>query len=121
MVDVSGKNVFLCGPMTGICAYNVVSFAWAHKRLLDAGAERVFDPAYEWYASLVEKCEQDDHEKCMARTISELVRLDGRGNHYYDMVVALGGWEHSDGAKTEVRVARACGILVYEYADVVGQ
>lgn len=119
MVDVSGKNVFLCGPMTGICAYNVVSFAWAHKRLLDAGAERVFDPAYEWYTSLVEKCERDDHDKCMVYTISELVKIDGRGNHYYDMVVALDGWQGSEGAKTEASVARACGIPVYELAEVV--
>ena len=119
MVDVKHKNVFLCGPMTGIFAYNVSEFAWVHKRLLDAGAERVFDPAYEWYTSLVEKCERDDHDECMMRTIHELVQIDGRGNHYYDMVVALGGWEHSDGAQTEASVARVCGIPVYELAEVV--
>jgi len=116
---VSGKNVFLCGPMTGIYAYNVDSFAWAHKMIVDKGAAHVFDPAYEWYTSLVEKCERDDHDKCMAYTISELVKIDGMSQHYYDMVVVLDGWQGSEGASTEVCVARACGIPVYELTEVV--
>lgn len=121
MIDVRGKNVFLCGPMTGLYAYNVARFAWAHKSLLDAGAERVFDPAYEWYASLDAGHERDDHDSCMRRTISELATGNGEGNAFYDMVITIDGWKDSEGASTEVRVARACGIPVYEMQEALGR
>lgn len=119
MVDVKHKNVFLCGPMTGCHAYNVAEFAWAHKKLLDAGAERVFDPAYEWYTSLDVGHERDAHDECMLRTISELTTTKDGGKAFYDMVITLDGWQGSEGACTEVCVARACGIPVHDLADVI--
>ena len=120
MVDVTDKKVFLCGPMTGLDAYNVAGFAWANKKLRDMGAEYVFDPAFEWYESVANGHEVSDHDECMTNTIRNLVSMDGRGQHYYDMVVTLDGWRDSAGARTEIQVALACGIPVYEFADVVG-
>lgn len=120
MIDVNGKKVFLCGPMTGRYAYNVAEFAWAHKRLNDMGADTVFDPAYEWYASVASGYEVDDHGTCMAKTIKELTATRVGGDMHYDMLVTLDGWKDSEGTKTEVEVARACGIPVYELQDVVG-
>ena len=119
MADVKHKNVFLCGPMTGIFAYNVSEFAWVHKRLLDAGAERVFDPAYEWYTSIANGHERDAYDECMRRTIGELVSGKDNSKAFYDMVVALPGWEHSDVASTEVSVAKACGIPVHQLVEVI--
>lgn len=120
MVDVKDKNVFLCGPMTGLPSYNVEKFAAANKFLRNLGADRVYDPAFKWYTSLVSGYECTDHDACMRRTIGELTIGTNDGHAYYDLLVTLDGWKDSEGAKTEVEVARACGIPVYELQDVVG-
>lgn len=118
-VDVNGKRVFLCGPMTGVFAYNASDFAWAHKRLGDLGARAVFDPAYEWYTSVARGREVDDWRVCMRRTLAELVGDPDCEEAPYDMVVALDGWRNSVGARTEVQVARACGVPVHGIEEVV--
>lgn len=118
-MNVRGKRVFLSGPMTGRHAYNVAEFAKAHERLNELGAERVFDHAFEWYASLAHGSSTRDHGYYMRKTLAELVSGDlGCDAPLYDVLVTLPGWEVSDGARREVGVARSIGIPVVEYGDV---
>lgn len=119
MVDVSGKNIFLSGPMTGIKNNNVAAFCDAQATLYQMGATNVYNPAYQWLQS---ECPTDKpHEYWMIGCINELTSYDIFGRKpKYDMVLTLEGSEDSIGALTEKSVARACGIPVYEFADVVG-
>lgn len=113
MIDVKGKNVFLSGPMEGVRNNNAAAFADAHAALKLAGAARVYDPALMWL-----DCEgEHDHAHWMRRCLRELAI--GGGKPYYDLLVSLPGWETSDGAQVERIAARACGVTVCEWAEVV--
>ena len=119
-MQVSGKSVFLSGPMTGVDAYNVAEFAKAHERLNELGAQRVFDPAFEWYVSFARNGSKTrDHEFYMRQTLAELVSGDLHGERpLYDVIVTLPGWEGSEGARLEVEVAKAVGIPAVPFEDV---
>ena len=119
MNNVSGKRVYLSGPMTNHTAYNVAEFAAANVRLREMGAAEVFDPAFEWYKWLNCGYETKTHEQCMLLTLHELTRIC-YDKPYYDMVVQLGGWAGSEGAWMEYEVARSCGIPCVEAKDLFG-
>lgn len=119
-MNVRGRNVYLSGPMTSLEHFGVGRMAEAHAIVKEAGAASVYDPGIEY---LTHGSQMDSHEVCMRRTLHELtkVRRDGlivSRQPFYDVVVTLPGWEESPGAKTEVEVARACGIRVIGLADV---
>ena len=124
-VQLTGKTVFLSGPMSGIRHYNVDMFATAHAICKEAGARRIFDPALTW---LTTRDDEREHEVYMRRCVNELTtskyRSDTHGyvpapdENRYDMLVQLWDWEQSDGAVLEAQVARACGIECVFIGDV---
>ena len=119
MTSVSGKDVFLSGPMTGKEHYNVGAFADAHALLKDLGARSVYNPGIEYLLEPASESEQCTHEHYMRRCIHELTSgVSMEGPARYDLVVLLPGWEESVGATEERAVARWCGIPVVELGDV---
>ena len=44
-IDITGRTVYLSGPMTGIEDYNRAEFDGADLDLLGAGADEVYDQA----------------------------------------------------------------------------
>ncbi|MBR3383681.1 MAG: DUF4406 domain-containing protein [Atopobiaceae bacterium] len=119
MTSVSGKDVFISGPMTGNEHYNVGAFADAHALLKDLGAHRVYNPGIQYLLEPASESEQCTHEYYMRRSIHELTwGLYENGPARYDLVVLLPGWEESVGATEERAVAQWCGIPVVELGDV---
>ena len=117
MIDVKNKRVFLSGPMSDDPeTYHACDFVEAHVKLKNLGARVVYDPLVE---SLRESGEIRSHEHYMHVCISELVRKDGCGDLYYDLMVQLPYWDLSNGASTEYEVANACGIQVCGIDEVV--
>lgn len=100
-------RVYIAGPMTGRDNYNYDQFNEVAKFLRDKGFSVVNNPAEHfdgdqglpWHVYL--------HEALRAVMES-------------DAVVALPGWSESVGARLEVAVAIAIGIVVYEYIDEWG-
>lgn len=128
-MDVSGKRVFLSGPMSGHPNLNVGAFVEAHAMLKEAGAAEVYDPAVE-YLTQTGTADEHDHAWYMTQCIGELVRhaqarvtagigFDPINRKPYDLLVSLPGWWDSEGACTERSVAEACGIECVDLAEVV--
>lgn len=117
-IDIKGKNVFLCGPMTGLPNYNIAAFMEAHAELMKLGAH-VSNPALSWMKS---GCPERPHEEWMRRSLHELTepKFSGSetGNHY-DVLVLLPRWRESDGACTEVSVAGAIGVPMVELRELL--
>lgn len=113
---VSGKRVYLSGPMTGHDDLNVEAFDHVERVCRRLGATRVYNPCHAGIDKSI------SHEDAMLFSIRTLVRPGvedvactrpgGVPASGIDMVVTLDGWEKSDGARLEVIVARACGIPV---------
>ena len=119
MTHVSGRHVYLSGPMTGLPDWNRAAFDEAEKRLLALGAQEPYNPA-----NAIERFKSLSHETCMYRSLVELVDEEwstepGYPTPWYDLLVSLHGWEQSAGARLEREVAEACGIEVCELAEVV--
>lgn len=119
MIDVTNKNIFLSGPMTGIKNNNVAAFCDAQATLHQMGAAEVYNPAHQWLQC---RCPTDKpHEYWMVGCINDLTEYDIFSRKpKYDMLVRLPEWIESAGSVTEVQVARACGIPVYELSEVIG-
>lgn len=118
-IDVKDKNVFLCGPMTGLPNYNIAAFMDAHAELMRLGA-RVSNPALSW---MKDGCPERPHEELTRRSLHELTAPKFSGSetgNYYDVLVLLPGWRESDGACMEVSVAGAIGIPVVKLDKLVG-
>lgn len=119
MIDVTNKNVFLSGPMTGIKNNNVAAFCDAQATLHQMGAAEVYNPAYHW---LHRGCPTEmPHEYWMVGCIHDLSDHNMYRKPRYDMVVTLEGSDDSMGALTEKSVARACGIPIYPLSEVIGE
>ena len=120
MVDMNGKTIFLSGPMSGIKNNNVAAFCDAQATLQQMGAAEVYNPAYQW---LLCGCPTDKpHEYWMIGCVNNLTAYDIFSRKpKYDMLVRLPRWIESNGSVTEVHVAHACGIPVYELSEVIGE
>lgn len=125
MIDLSGKRVFLSGPMTNQRLYNVSEFAEAHARLKQAGARYVYNPALGYLCQKPEVAAIKAHEDYMTDCIHELTERKKRTQGWedviprkYDLLVSLPGWEKSDGATKERVVAEACGIDCADLEEV---
>lgn len=96
---------YIAGPMTGVKDLNFPAFHAAAKALRDAGydvvnpAEVNADPTMPW-------------AECMKRDIAQLVACDA--------VVVLPGHETSRGARLEVHIAKALGMVVLNLHVLVG-
>lgn len=109
-MDLEGKRVFLSGPMTGREHFNVAAFATAHAIVKEHGARFVYNPAIQWLQERKEEAEGKTHEDYMLDCVNELTRRDFRNKPYYDILVSLPDWYHSEGAAHERDVAEHCGI-----------
>jgi hypothetical protein len=97
------ESIYVAGPMTGIKGWNKPAFNKASKFLAKAGYKPV-NPAWLDHGKSGEKW-----ETYLKRDIPHLLKCDG--------ICVLPGWDRSRGAKLEVHIARALGILVYAIAD----
>ena len=115
-MKINGLKVFISGPMSGYEHYDVGEFAKAHAICKEAGAEAIYDPAYEYLRNNESSV---SHELWLRRCISTLT-MESRVSYkpFYDVLVQLPGWEDSEGAKTEAIVADACGIPRVALEDV---
>ena len=68
MIHVSGRRVYLSGPMTGIKDWNKAEFDEAEKRLRELGAQEPYNPA-----NFIGRFESLSHATCMYRSLVELV------------------------------------------------
>ena len=115
------KNVYLVGPMRGKPCNNAAAFAEAEwmirsKRGSCAAPSRVYNP-----------CEiepQMERGLAIKKALKELMAEHVRKNSFgavdaweYNVVVALDGWEESEGARLEVAIATACGIPVVTLSE----
>lgn len=116
-IDITGKRVYLSGPMTGIEDYNRAAFDRAALDVMDAGAYEVYDPSEH-----IDEYAQLSHERCMALSLRELIAerpwVD-EVEPYYDLLVSLPGWQDSAGARLEREVAEAIGMEVHDLGEVL--
>lgn len=123
-IDITGKKIYLSGPMTGIEDHNRAEFDKAAEHLYSKGAEEVYNPA-----DLIDGFARSSHESCMLASIwaltsggTELTRpSDGKeggvivvNSPDYDLLVSLPGWQDSAGARLERDVAVAIGMETYD-------
>lgn len=94
--------MYVCGPVSGFEARNVVAFERAAGVLRRRG-HVVFLPQDVVPAS------ETDRERAMRHCIQTMLACDE--------VAVLPGWQRSAGAREEVRVARLCGIPVVDAPD----
>ena len=101
-VPITGKAVYLSGPITGVECYNRPLFRQVEKWTRKCGARRVYNPT-----DLSPKIGETPkaHEYYMRVCLRELASRRG-----YDLLVLLPGWEKSRGAVLEAYVARALGM-----------
>lgn len=125
-MNIRGKRIFLSGPMTGRCCYNVAAFATAHARLKEAGAGWVYNPAIAYLQEHGKRAEAKGHADYMADCLHELTRRMSVGltnSEYapmkYDLLVSIPGWEESAGARFEREAAQACGIATCDLGEVL--
>lgn len=94
---VSPLLIYVSGPMTGYPEANHPAFHHAERSLIAAGhrvlspARHVVDPTKTW----------QDYMRLALHDVAECTA-----------VALLDGWEHSRGARLEVRVARGLGLPV---------
>lgn len=108
---ITGRNVFISGPMTGIEHYNAPAFARAHAVCWELGANLIYDPSWEWMSGSMR---EDSHALCMLRCINRLTHEVAP----IHTLLQLPDWEKSDGCRLERDVALACGIKVVELEEV---
>lgn len=126
-MDLSGKYVFLSGPISDQPDDAVDLFCTAHHRLRKlAYAEYVFNPALRHLIKQQRKLMAMGHEDWMADCLHELTSREARDQIWhditpmkYDLLVQLPGWEKSDGAKAEAYVAEMCGIPIVSIEEAL--
>ena len=118
---IEGKRVFLSGPMSGIEHYNIAEFAKAHAAVHELGASEVYNPAFAWLNTPLERARDIPHERWMLKCVYELTRpaYGAKEGPYYDLLVSLPGWKRSDGAAWERATAEQCGIVCVDLDDVL--
>ena len=111
---LSGKHIYLSGPVTAIEDRNANTFSAAEAVLSLFGAVYIFDP--------VNSVDKDvPYEDAMTTCLQELSQPDYVKDklHKYDILVSLPGWTKSKGATIERFCARACGIKVYDFFELL--
>ena len=117
-MDLTGKNVFLSGPMTNQPHCGVEAFARAHAIVKEHGARYVYNPANEYLTSSYQ-ADAKPHEWWMRQCLMSLLRPTRCDEHpYFDYLISLHDWQKSDGARLERDVAMACGIKCIHISEV---
>ena len=111
---LSGRGVYLSGSITGIEDRNEKAFNAVAFLLRVFGASDVFNP--------VSRINKDaSYEDAMTACLQRLTKADWTINdrHEYSILVSLPGWTKSKGATLERLCARACGIKVYDFFELL--
>lgn len=97
-------TIYIAGPMSGLPELNHPAFNAAAQELRDIGFD-VVNP--------VDICKDKSAKwsDCMRADIAALVECDS--------IVLLPGWENSRGAQLELSIAKALGMPVHWYHDLV--
>lgn len=113
-IGITGKRIYLSGPMTGIEDYNRAAFDRAASDLIGAGAVQVYNPAVyinDYSARMY------GHEECMRPAFWELAHKPW--DLTYDLLISLPEWQDSAGARLEREVATAIGMEVHDLGEVL--
>lgn len=102
---MSGRRLYVAGPMTGYPDLNYPAFTAAAVMLRAAGWE-VVSPA-----EINTGFEHEGWDACMTRDLQQLVTCWG--------IYLLPGWEQSRGALWELQVAREHDLRVFYPASVL--
>lgn len=111
---LSGRGIYLSGPITGVKDRNEKTFSAVAFLLRVFGASDVFNP--------VNRINKDaSYEDAMTACLQQLTKADWTRNdrHEYGILVSLPGWTKSKGATIERFCARACGIKVYDFFELL--
>jgi hypothetical protein len=101
--------VYIAGPMRGYPSANYPAFHAAEVRLRAAGWE-VMNPA-----EMTERIDRWDPNAGLPHMpFDHVMRRDLRSVLAVGALALLPGWEHSEGALLEVRVAQALGLPFYD-------
>lgn len=101
-------KVFICGPMTGLPDFNYPSFHKAGECLQESGFEIRSGAHYKSFNGEIEPAKPPSPDKAksqeyyMRQSISKLVGCD--------LIYLLDGWADSEGARLEVKIAKAIGL-----------
>lgn len=106
MFDLTGKNVYLSGPMSGIYDFNSAAFEEARRVCIQAGVSFVFNPCTAWGHT------NHHNSWYMRHDLHRLTESAEGGRPLFDALIVLEGYEDSHGAMLETQVAAACGIAV---------
>lgn len=111
---LSGRGVYLSGPITGIEDRNEKTFNAIAFLLRVFGASDVFNPV-----NRINK--GASYEDAMTACLQQLTKADWTINdrHEYSILVSLPGWTKSKGATIERFCARACDIKVYDFFELL--
>lgn len=104
--EAAPRRVYIAGPMSGYPDFNYPAFHAAARRL-DAAGYIPVSPAADADERPVDPPEPDDaapHWYYLRLAIAKLVNCDA--------IYLLDGWESSNGARLEKRIADACGLSV---------
>lgn len=102
---MSGKSVYISGPMRGYDNYNYPAFHAAAKRWREAG----------WY--VVNPAENFDGDQ--TRSLHEYMRIDIAHVCQCGAIAMLPGWRESQGAGLEYAVAVAIGSDLYDAVSML--
>lgn len=111
---LSGRGVYLSGPITGIEDRNEKTFNAIAFLLRVFGASDVFNPV-----NRINK--GASYEDAMTACLQQLTKADWTINdrHEYGILVSLPGWTKSKGATIERFCARACDIKIYDFFELL--
>lgn len=104
-MNLEGRTVQLCGPVTGRDRGEAVDeFVAAEREMYRRGAGYVYNPVM-----MIDQ--RASHESAMRDCLRTLTG-------FAHVLVALPGWERSEGSCLEVAVARAIGVEVVEVREL---
>lgn len=103
------KKIYIAGPMSGYDNFNYPAFHKAADELRELGCS-VESPAEYEGRPLMPPTKEDakPHSYYMREGLNKLLRCQA--------IYMLPGWQFSEGAKLEHRIAKACGMTIL-YAE----
>ncbi len=107
------KKIYLAGPMRHFPEFNFPAFMGYGEMLKEMGFQ-VFNPA--------ERDTIQDNfnpKKDKAKSLKWYMKYDLPAVCDSDLVAVITGWEHSQGARLEIHVAREIGVPVFNISDIL--
>lgn len=95
-------KAYICGPITGFPGLNIDEFRAVEKLLTEMGYSCTVPHDLFEGIDTAEYLHSDYMQKCLDEIKS--------GN--YDYMIVLNGWQHSEGARMEIKCADNMGITV---------